>query len=601
MLLQLGVTSVAQVLISTHHNDKSRTGQNTHETILTPTVVNTKHFGELYSRPLDGMVVSQPLYLPNLQINGAKHNVLFVTTLHNSVYAFDADSNTGNNASPLWSANFGPSVPISDQGCPFISFTEVGIAGTPVIDPNSGTMYLVAKTKENGNYVHRLHALDVTTGQEKLGGPVVVQASYNSNGTQVTFTDQHRMQRSAILLNKGVLYIAFGTMGCKQYPPSTGWMMAYSASNLHQLGVLDVGPTQNDLPGIWMGGDGPATDSSGDVFIATGDGVFDYNTGGLDYGDTLMKLSLSGGNFGLADYFTPYNQADLYARDLDLGSSGPVILPKQSGDNPDLAVIAGKQGMIYLVNRDNMGQYNASTDQIVQEVPFNPQAETQIDGGAAYWNKLVYFGARGSPIEAFSLKNGVLSTTPVAVTSAAYNTTSLFSISANGNSDGILWAVEKVGKTGSYLDAFQAKTLKLLYSSSQNPTRDPLDVTSHFLLPTVADGRVYVGTIDNLVVMGLLSKNSATGGNNQTGQVNTVLPKALRVTVTDAYTGAPVTGVTLTFSDGGAGGSFSNPNPETNSKGVANTKYTLPGTPGTIKITASGTGLITANFTETAQ
>jgi hypothetical protein len=597
----LSLPSRAQVSVLTHHNDNSRTGQNLAETYLTPDVVNYNHFGALFSHPVDGIVIGQPLYVPNLQVNGATHNVVFVATLHDGVYAFDADNNTGKNASPLWYRSFiNPpnvtTVPIADQGCPSNGFTELGILGTPVIDPTTNAMYLVAKTKEKGTYVHRLHALDITTGHEKFGGPRVIKASYDSGGHEVTFQDQHRMQRPALLLSNGVVYIAFGTMGCKGNPPSTGWMMAYSASNLQQLAVLDVGPTQTGLPGIWMGGAGPAVDSNGDVYVATGDGVFDYTVGGLDYGDTLLRLSLAGGSFGLADYFTPYNQADLYARDLDLGSSGLVVLPDQQGPNKHLGIIAGKQGMIYLVNRDNLGQYNSVTDQVVQEVPFDPGSEIEIMGGANYWNNLVYFGGQHVPVKSFSLTNGLLSTSPVATTTYSYNFSSLFSISANGEENGILWGVEQKLHR-SVLNAFQATNLKPLYQSTQ---RDPLHGTPHLVVPTIANGKVYIGTRDNVAVMGLFAKIVHTGGDKQTGHVGTKLPKALRVTVTDAYTGKPISGVTIHFSDGGSGGSFSNPNPVTNSGGVATTNYTLPGQPGVYIITASRTGFTTAGWTETA-
>jgi hypothetical protein len=597
----LSVASLAQVSVLTHHNDNSRTGQNLVETYLTPDVVNFNQFGELFNQPVDGMVIGQPLYMPNLQINGASHNVLFVATLHDSVYAFDADSNSGNNASPLWYTSFiNPpnvtTVPMVDQGCLNNHFTELGISGTPVIDPTTNTMYLVAKTKEAGNYVHRLHALDVTTGQEKFGAPVVVKASYESNGNQVTFKDQHRMQRPALLLSNGVVYIAFGSMGCKAYPPSTGWMMAYSASNLQQLAVLDVGPTQTNLPGIWMAGDGPAVDSNGDVYVATGDGLFDYTMGGLDYGDSLLKLSLEGNSLGLVDYFTPYNQADLDVADLDLGSSGFVILPDQQGPYPHLGIIAGKQGMIYLISWDNLGQYSPIADQVVQEVPFDPNSEIEILGGATYWNNLVYFGGQHVPIEAFSLTDGLLSTSPVQKTTYSYNFSSLFSISANGTENGILWGVEQQSQ-GSSLNAFQATNLKPLYRST---ARDPMHGATHLVLPTIANGKVYVGTKDNVVVMGLLAKISRSGGDKQTGKVGTQLRTALRATVTDAYSGNSMPGVTIHFVDRESGGSFSNSDPVTNNQGVATTKYTLPGEPGLYIITASSPGFTTAGWSETA-
>lgn len=528
ILLSVGLSlpSLAQVSVLTHHNDNARTGQNLRETSLTPAVVNTRQFGELFTHPLDGMVVAQPLYVPKLHINGANHNVVFVATLHDGIYAFDADNKTGHNASPLWHRSLidppkVTTVPFGEMGknCPDTGFTEVGIVGTPVIHPGTKTMYLVAKTLESGKYVHRLHALDITTGKEKLGGPVVIKASSESGGKEVTFQDQHRMQRPALLLSDDVLYIAFGTAGCDKDPPSTAWTMAYDANSLKQLAVLDVGPTQQAIPGMWMAGDGPSVDSSGDVYVATGEGLFDYNMGGLDYGDTLLKLSLADGSLSLVDYFTPYNQADLYANDLDLGSSGLVVLPDQSGPYPHLGIIAGKEGMIYLVNRDNLGQYNPMVDQVVQEEPFDPDKNVEIDGGATYWNNLVYFGGVRQPVKAFSLIDGVLSSGPVATSAAEHFSMSLFSISANGAENGILWGVES--QAGRHdLDAFDAITLELLYSSTQNPTRDPMDLTTHFDMPTVANGKVYVGTSKNLVVFGLLPTAMVSGGNNQTGHKN---------------------------------------------------------------------------------
>ncbi len=263
---------------------------------------------------------------------------------------------------------------------------------------------------------------------------------------------------------------------------------------------------------MWMAGDGPSVDSSGDVYVTTGEGFFDHNVGGLNYGDTVLKLSLGDVVFNLVDYFTPYNQADLYAKDLDLGSSGLVVLPDQKGPYPHLGITGGKEGMIYLVNRDNLGQYNSITDQVVQEEPFDPTKNVRIAGGATYWNNLVYFGGVGQPVKAFSLINGVLSSGPVVTTAAAYYTESLFSISADGVNNGILWGIETQEGRHS-LTAFNATNLKLLYSSTQNPTRDAIDPTTHFDMPTIANGKVYVGTSDNLVVFGVLPTKAITGGN----------------------------------------------------------------------------------------
>jgi len=352
------------------------------------------------------------------------------------------------------------------------------------------------------------------------------------------------------------------------------------------------------VPGIWMGGDGPAVDSTGNVYFATGDGMFDYNLGGLDYGDTLMKVSLQNGSFDLIDYFTPYNQSDLDDNDLDLGSSGPVLLPAQPGPNPNLAVIAGKGGEIYLVNQDGLGGYNSAVDQVVQEVPFDENNTfPEIFGGATYWNQFVYFGAGGSPIEAFSLSNGLLSSTPALTTPKNYNISSLFSISANGQQNGILWALQQIYNgstgTGSYLEAFNASSLTPLYSALLNPS-------THLAFPMVANGKVYVGTQNNMTVFGLLPKIQPTLGSGQTGAAGTQLRVALCVAVGNVYTRQGAAGVTVNFSDGGKGGTFSNPSPVTNSQGIALTSYTLPPTAGGVVISVTSKGYVTGYFTETA-
>jgi hypothetical protein len=610
ILVVLSLPGLAQVSVLTHHNDNSRTGQNLNETYLTPTSVDTKNFGVLFTQPVDGTVVAEPLYMQNLTINGATHNVVFVVTLNDGIYAFDADSNTGSNSSPLWYTSLiNPpavtTVPIADEGCGGATpFPIMGILGTPVIDPTTNTMYLVAKTLESGSFIFRLHAINITTGQDAMT-PVVIQASYVSDGTTVTFFAQHRLQRPALLLSNGVIYIGFGNMGCKGPAQSTGWFMAYSESTLQQLAVLNVGPGQPAVPGIWMGGDGPSVDNNGDVYVSTGDGLFNYNVGGLDYGDTLMKLSLGSGDFfNVLDYFTPYNQASLYENDEDLGSSGAVMLPTQPGPNPNLAVIAGKGGVIYLVNTDDMGEYNSAADNVVEEIPFNNELN-EIDGGAAYWNQNVYFGAGGSPIEAFSLNNGLLSTSPSFETTGKYNVPSLLSISANGEQNGVLWVVEQKYNssgtpTGAVLCAFNALNLNLLYVSAS--PRDAMNPGLHLNIPMVANGKVYVGTQTDLTVFGLLTQIVGNEGNNQTGQAGTQLTIPLRAYVKSGYTGALLPGVTVNFSDGGNGGTFSNPSPVTNSKGVVLTYYTLPANPGTYALTAtaSGGGFTTARWTETA-
>jgi hypothetical protein len=602
----LAPVSRAQVSVLTHHNDLSRTGQNLDETYLTPANVNNQQFGQLFVQPLDGYADAEPLYVPNLQINGVTHNVVYVVTLHDGVYAFDADSNAGSNASPLWYTSLiDPpgitTVPVADQGCDGHGFLEMGILGTPVIDPTTNTMYLVDKTLQNGTYEFWLHALNILTGQESFGGPVRIQASYTTSaGELVTFEEQHRMNRPALLEYNGIIYIGFGTTGCKAYPPSTGWFMAYSASTLQQLAVLNVGPTRPSTPGLWMGGDGPPVDSGGNVYIATGEGDFDFESGGLDYGDTLMKLDIENGQFNLVDYFTPYNQAELWEQDLDLGSGGLLLLPTQAGPYPNMGVIAGKQGIIYLVNQDALGEYNPVADQVVQEVNFDPNEIINLAGGTAYWNQNIYFGGTGPtggaiPIQMYTLSDGLLSESPTATTANGYIIYSLFSISANGANNGILWGVAVTPKVASsILYAFNASNMQQLYGSP------PFDLTLHYVTPMIANGKVYITTKGSLIVMGLYNPTQVTGGNKQKGEPGTTLAEPLTVEVLNGYTGAVMPGVTINFSDGGHGGSFSNPSPVTNSEGVATTTYTLPPNPGTYHLTASYPGYITADFAETA-
>ena len=597
--IALSAAGFAQVPVLTHHNDSARTGQNLNETYLTPAVVNVTRFGTLFTQPLDGMAVAEPLYVPSLVINGATHNVVFVVTLHDGVYAFDADSNVA----PLWYTSLITSpdvttVPIADQGCLGHNFTEMGILGTPVIDATNNTMFLVAKTLENGSFIFRLHALNILTGQEVAGSPTAITASYISNGKAVTFQPQHRMQRPALLLTNGTIYIAFGNMGCKGAPPSTGWLMAYNESTLQQSAVLDIGPTQNSIPGIWLSGEGPSVDANGNVYVATGEGLFDYNVGGLDYGDTLMKLQLQSGSFDLLDFFTPYNQTYLTTNDLDLGAGGFILLPPQPGPYPNLGVIAGKEGTIYLINQDNLGGYSPLADNVVQEVPFDSAGDAVIRGGYAYWNQNLYFDALESggedlPVEMFTLNNGLLSTSPTATTAKSYAFFSLLSVSADGLNNGILWGVAQT-KAGSTLNAFNATNLAPLYVSPQ------FAQALHFDTPMIANGKVYVTTQNSVVVMGLLNEAIVSGGNNQSGQTSATLSKPMTVKVVNPYSGAAMSGVTISFSDGGSGGSFSNPSPITNSQGYAATTYTLPAQAGVYKLTATQAAFTTARFTETA-
>ncbi len=482
----------AQTPVTTWHYDNSRDGQNTNETILTPLNVTSKTFGLLFSQPVDGAIVGQALYLPQITIPGAGiHNVVYVATMNDSVYAFDADSATGENAAPLWHTSFlingATPVPIKLQGCGgSTEWTQVGIVSTPVIDPVAGRLYVVAKTYENSEFVYRLHVLAVATGIEETGSPVVITASYVVNGKTYVFAPKMQVNRPALMLEKGYLYIAFGSNGCRG-DLEQGWVMSYKASTLQPMGVFDDEPGES-AAAVWMSGGGLSADSSGNIYGATADGPF---ASGLNFGQSVFKLSQVGSTLELADWFTPFNELFLDDNDMDLFA--PVlVLPTQTGSYPNLLAAVGKEGTIYILNQKSLGHFCASctiTDtQIVQELT----AAAPFTGSLVYWNNAIYTTATGAPIKAWSLTDGVLASTPF-VQSAKVDSGHSPVISANGTTDGILWQL-----TGSSISAFDATTLKKLYGSGRLPT------PPHFANIVVAHGKVYVGTNTCLVVYGLL-------------------------------------------------------------------------------------------------
>jgi len=503
------------VAVYTHKYDNTRQGANVSETILTPTNVTSTTFGKLFTLNVDGYIFGQPLYVPNLTIKGAVHNVVYVATEHDSVYAFDADSS--NNTAPLWKVSFlvngATTVPTGDVGSTI--FPEIGITSTPVIDPVSATIYVVAETKENGNYFHRLHALDLTTGAEKFGGPVPIQASVAGTGTDsvngtISFVPQTHLQRPALTLYNGMVLIGFGSQGDNN--TWHGWMLAYNAATLQQAWQFNVTP--NGTAGaIWMAGGGFAVDAQGGIYFMSANGTFGTNQ---DYGDSFVRMTSAG---VVADYFTPDTQSTMAADDLDLGAGGALILPDQPGAHPHLIVGAGKDTNIYLVDRDNMGKFNSqSNNQIVQELQsaFTGESRSQ----PAYWNGFVYFSAFGDPIKAYTISNGQLSTTPVSKTSVTFalncddfpsSGCSLSSpnpiVSSNGTTTGILWLVGLVGSQGTgTLYAFDATDLtRKLYDSTQAGSRDAVGKASKFTPVTVVNGKVYVAAQNQLLIYGLLN------------------------------------------------------------------------------------------------
>ncbi|HEV2400313.1 MAG TPA: Ig-like domain-containing protein [Candidatus Sulfotelmatobacter sp.] len=601
VLSLLSAIATGQVTVLTQHYDNARTGQNTHETILTHTNVNSAQFGKLFTRPLDGQEPAQPLYVPSVFIpsTGSVHNVVYVATMHDSVYAFDADNNQGSNASPLWMVNFlneangVTTVPVADENCTIAGYSEFGIQGTPVIDLSQNAIYVLAMTKENGSYVHRLHALDLGTGAELFGGPVVVTASVVVDGTSYPFIDKFQQQRPGLLLQGGNVYIGFGGPGCN-IKTENGWAMAYNSTSLQQVGAFNVSPGR-DASAIWQSGGGLAGDGEGDIYFSTGDGLFD-GPGGTHFGDSVIKLHQDEGGLNLADYFTPYNQEYFQENDLDMSSTLVQLLPEQP-DGSNFALAVDKNGTAYLLNQNELGGYNPVGDfQIAQELDMPVLGE--VHNGVTYWNKTIYIAADQTPVMAYSFSNNAISSVPTSQTPKATAQSSGGIVSANGTQNGIYWyATYPTNK----LFAFDATNLAHeLYDSAMVSSRDALGPMVHFGMPVVADGRVYLNGKTQLSVFGLLPVLDQAAGNNQSGVVGTTLPIALKVQLTDPYSGGAITtaGVPVTFS--ASKGSLSNPNATTDSNGTVTTTYTLPSKPGTYTITASSSGYASTTFTETA-
>jgi hypothetical protein len=524
--------------VLTYHNDLGRTGANLNETILTPYNVNSTSFGKLFSYNVDGQVYASPLYKSNVFIPGqGTFNVVYIATEHDSVYAFDADSNTsgpsGNGL--LWHDSFlGPGIvtfsTADAYGCTQIT-PEIGITATPVIDPTTNTMYVVAQTKETvptTTYHQKLHALDIATGAEKFGGPVEITASVpgtGDGGSVVTFNPRDYKERAGLVLVNGVVYTSWASH-CDINPSSTdrahGWVIAYDAATLAQTSIFCTSPNGN-LDTIWQGNGSLAVDADGNLYFETGNGSAGPSTG--NYDEAFVKLSTSGG-LSVADYFIPANYAALDAADQDIGSGAPIALPDQPGAHAHLLVGAGKDGRIFVINRDNMGGLNnppTGPNLIVQELP-----NGTVSGGSwdtpAYFdagsdgNRWIYYAGNNDFLKAFRLSNGMLSTTPSSQSATRfppqYGATPI--VSANGTNDGIVWAIAEGGTA--VLHAYDALNLgHELYNSSQAGTRDQLTQGVKFFTPTVADGKVFVATtnstdtLNTLTIFGLFNQPQDPG------------------------------------------------------------------------------------------
>jgi outer membrane protein assembly factor BamB len=506
-------TPVQHTDVVTYKNDLARTGQNLTESSLTLANVTASGFGLLRVLAADGKVDAQPLYLSALTVQGAAHNVVFIATESDSVYAYDSD-----NGALLWHVSLlGSGETVNDlpaYDCQQVAPT-IGVTSTPVIDRSAGahgTIYLIAMSRSSGSgvYHQRLHALDVTSGAELLGGPVDIAASYPTLAGTTSFDPAQYEERAALLLLNGTLYSSW-TSHCDQ-PPYSGWIIAYSASTLARTAVLNVAPNSGGVgPAIWMSGGGPAADAAGNLYVLTANGAFEttLDANGFpnqgDYGNSFLKLSTAGGALAVSDYFTMHNEVSESGSDQDLGSGGIMLLPDltdSGGVVRHLAVGAGKDGNLYVVNRDAMGHFNSNSNQIWQELP--GVLGNGVWSTPAYFNGAVYYGPYNGALSAFALQGAKLSATPASRIAVlfAYPGTSP-AVSANATGNGIVWAHENTDPA--VLHAYDAANLAHeLYNSSQAANgRDQFGAGNKFITPMIADGKVFVGTQSGVAVFGL--------------------------------------------------------------------------------------------------
>jgi hypothetical protein len=523
-VLTVTTTTVNLVGVFTQHNDNARTGQNLNETALTPSNVQMSSFGKRFSQPVDGQIYAQPLYVPNVSIAGATHNVFYVATEGDSVYAFDADSSSAT----LWHTSLlGPGETTGNTQNDLNStcvdlFPQVGITSTPVIDPSTGTMYVETKSKKtNGTFVHRLHGIDITTGLEKLGTPPDIAGT--AAGGSITFNALKHMNRPGLLWLNGVVYVAYASH-CDS-TPYYGWVFAYDAATLGQRAVWNAAPIAGNnggLAGIWMSGAGLAADSAGNIFLPTGNGVFDtVNIPATQLGDSEVKLFYNGTTtLSLLDYFTPFDQLNLEQGDVDLGSGGLLLLPDQPGSHPHELIQAGKDGTIRVIDRDQMttgnlhycaSNCNNRDAQIVQELFGSINGMWSMP---AYWNGNVYFCAKQDNLASYALNgSGMLSTTRTHSSVHGFGYPGATpSVSANGTTNAIVWAIDTTNNgtiSGgnptqlgpAVLYVYDATNLTELYNSSK-VAGDAAGNAVKFAVPTIANGKVYIGTATEVDVYG---------------------------------------------------------------------------------------------------
>ncbi len=518
----IGVTDLSGVF--TYRNDGTRTGINTKEYVLSPSNVNTSSFGKLFSCALDGNVYAQPLWVANVAIGGGTHNVVIVATQHDSVYAFDADNGSGTTCTQYWKASLLTSaygaganatpVPPTDTGETQDIQTEIGITSTPVIDPANNNLFVVSKTKESGAYFQRLHKLNLSDGTEKTGAPVTITASVTgsgdgSSGNSLPYIALRQNQRSGLALVNGTVYLASGSHG--DISPWHGWILGFNSSTLTLTAAFCSTPNTGG-GGIWMSGSAPVFDTSNNLFVISSNGTYDGNT---EFADSFLKLSTTSG-LAISDWFTPDNQATLGSNNIDLGQGGAVtLMDSVSGPFPHLVIGGGKGGILYLVNRDNMGHFRSGdNNQTVQ----NWSLGNMIASSGTFWQNTFYIGAANSPLQAyaFNTTTGLFNTSPTSQSNVSIAFPGLTPvISASGTSNAILWTVDssKSGSNGAstgpaVLYAFDPSNLANEFWDSTQATgnRDQAGNAIKFVIPTVANGKVYVGSINTLTVYGLLGR-----------------------------------------------------------------------------------------------
>ena len=517
LAMVLLATQRAAAQVTTAQYGNARTGAATNETTLTPQNVRSATFAKIGTFEVDGDVYAQPLYVPRLEItNRGTHDVLFVATEHGTLYAFDA---INPRLPPLWKISFiDPAlditaVPFRDASCPFIK-PEIGITPTPVIDLENGTLYVLMRTKEptprgDHRYVQRLHAINIHTGMDRLP-PVEIRASVRGTGAGsrmgiVEFEPLRENPRAALLLNRGVVYLSWAS-AC-DVGPFHGWIIAYDAKTLRQVGVFNASPGGSEA-GIWQGDAGLAADTAGNVYAVTGNGSFNESGPLLDYGNTVLKLALTPTGLVVRDYFTPSNQKQLSTADLDLGSSGPVLIDEDRGPHRRMVVVTGKAGVSYMIDRDKMGHYQPGDD---PHAIITVQTSESGFGAPAYWNQTLFIWGSNAVLKSYRV-NGAGISAPILSSVRSVDPGATPTVSANGERNGIVWAIETRTWRGAdkpaVLHAFDASDVRReIYNSEMIPGRDRAGIALRFAIPTVAAGRVYVGVKGAVDMYGLLAGN----------------------------------------------------------------------------------------------